>query len=467
MKETFSPAELNRLDSARLRRYRELLDFYNGKHWQNRARPGEKQLTFNYARVVIDKLASYLMTGMKIVVDPAGNSELEKAQARRAEAALARIGEDNNLEQLDFETEVDCAVLGDAVYKVVWDTNSASVRVTAPDAQGVYVWHEPDDYTRQRRVAVKYALDAAAAATLYDLKTRNRTVSLVELWTAADFELWADETRLERKPNPYGFIPFIVFPNLRAPKERWGISDLEPVIAPQQEFNRAVSQLSRILELSGNPIAVLENVESSEDIAVKPGAVWNLPEDAKAYLLDLLQGGGVQLHIEYINLLYRTLHDVSESPRAAFGGIEKDLSGVALEIEMQPLLQKVGRKRAIRTAVYTRRARLMLRLLEKFTGEDYGGGRVRVVWNPVLPRDTARTVANEQVMVQGGMHSRRTAMNELGINDPEAEFSRWLEERAAILKMNRNFNARAAKNGAGVRDNEASGESSAETGGSL
>jgi len=49
--------------------------------------------------------------------------------------------------------------------------------------------------------------------------------------------------------------------------------------------------LSRILELSGNPVAVLENVEESEDIAVKPGAVWNIPEDAKAYLLDLLQGG--------------------------------------------------------------------------------------------------------------------------------------------------------------------------------
>ncbi len=107
---------------------------------------------------------------------------------------------------------------------------------------------------------------------------------------------------------------------------------------PQRELNRAMSQLSRILELSGNPIAVLENVEESEDIAVRPGAVWNIPEDAKAYLLDLLQGGGVRLHIDYINLLYRILHDISESPRAAFGGTERDLSGVALEIELQPLV---------------------------------------------------------------------------------------------------------------------------------
>jgi len=64
--------------------------------------------------------------------------------------------------------------------------------------------------------------------------------------------------------------------------------------------------------------------------------VWNIPEDAKAYLLNLLQGGGVRLHIDYINLLYRSLHDISESPRAAFGGTERDLSGVALQIELYP-----------------------------------------------------------------------------------------------------------------------------------
>jgi hypothetical protein len=175
-----------------------------------------------------------------------------------------------------------------------------------------------------------------------------------------------------RKPIRTALFPFVIFPNLREPKKVWGVSDLTQMMEPQREFNRAMSQLSRILELSGNPVAVLENVEESEDIAVKPGAVWNIPEDAKAYLLDLLQGGGVQLHIDYINLLYRTLHDVSESPRAAFGGNDNNLSGVALEIELQPLLQKVSRKRAIRTVAYNQRNRMILKLLEKYRGDDFG-----------------------------------------------------------------------------------------------
>jgi hypothetical protein len=209
-----------------------------------------------------------------------------------------------------------------------------------------------------------------------------------------------------------------------------------------------MSQLSRILELSGNPIAVLENVEESEDIAIRPGAVWNIPEDAKAYLLDLLQGGGVNLHINYIDLIYRVLHDLSESPRSAFGGVERELSGVALEIELQPLMQKVRRKRLIRTAVYNRRNEMILKLLEKYTGEDFGKNHLRIVWGPIVPKDMERKVGSEQIMVQTGIHSRRTAMDEVGVRDPDDEFNRWLEERESILKMNKELNARPARSGA-------------------
>ncbi len=454
MTDDFKPSDLIRRDSNRLRRYQEQLDIYQGTQWQGHERLGEKRLTFNYARVIIDKLTSYLMSGAKIVVDPLDNSPEAMQKARYAELSLHNVSEANALEQLDSETEVDCAVLGDAAYKVVWDAAQRNVHVSAPDIQGLFLWTRADDINSVWRITSRYSIDNESAKSLYGFKSRGKSTNIIELWTAQDFQLWLDDTLLEQKPNPYGYIPFIVFPNLREPKQLWGISDLTQIIEPQREFNRAMSQLSRILELSGNPIAVLENVEASEDIAVKPGAVWNIPEDAKAYLLDLLQGGGVQLHIDYINLLYRTLHDISESPRAAFGGTEKDLSGVALEIELQPLLQKVMRKRAIRSVVYSRRAKMILNLLEKYQGKDFGSCHVRMVWGPALPRDTARIVASEQVMVQGGIHSRRTAMDELGVKDPEQEFARWLEERETILNMNRKVNSRQTRGQVRVRNIE-------------
>ncbi len=118
MKESL-PAQLARLDVDRIKGYRDLLDFYYGRQWAGRERRGERRLIFNYARVFIDKVASYLMSGIHFAVDAAEDSEAAREKARQAEEALYEVYEENNLEQLDLETEIDCAILGDACYKVI------------------------------------------------------------------------------------------------------------------------------------------------------------------------------------------------------------------------------------------------------------------------------------------------------------------------------------------------------------
>jgi hypothetical protein len=336
---------------------------------------------------------------------------------------------------LDFETEIDCAILGDACYKVTWDDGQKRVRVTAPDISGIYIWWAGDDMSRVWKVISQYNLSESEVERLYNIKPWQKSSTIKEVWTENEFELLIDNMPVEKKPNPYGFIPFVIFPNLREPKQFWGVSDIINLKEPQIELNRAMSQISHILELSGNPVAILENVEESTDIAVRPGAVWNIPEDAKAYLLDLLKDGGLKLHIDYIELLYRTLHDICETPRAAFGGINRDLSGVAMQIELYPLIQKVMRKRTIRNSVYNRRNEMILRLLSKFGNGpkfDISQLRLRTIWSQVLPQDRISLITNEKTMVDTGIHSRRRAMDEVGVKDPEAEFRHWVEEEREI-----------------------------------
>jgi len=357
----------------------------------------------------------------------------------------------NNLQQLDYETEIDTAILGDGCYKVIWDTDEKRIRITAPDVSGIYAWWLGDDTSRVWRVASRYTLTRDAISILYGQSIEKKQAAITELWTDKAFDLYLDNELVESRPNPYGFIPFIIFPNVKQPKHFWGESDIPILVQPQRELNRALSQLSRILELSGNPIAVLENIVSAEDIKVQPGALWTIPEDAKAYLLDLLQGGGVRLHVDYIDLLYRALHDVSETPRVAWGGIEKELSGTALRVELGSLVQKVVRKRTIRTDVYHRRNALILKLAEMFMNENFEGVNHRVVWGPILPQDIDRQAQTEQLLVQTGVHSRRTAMDEMGIQDPDEEFNRWLEERERILQMNQEFRAASTRGGARER----------------
>ena len=105
-------------------------------------------------------------------------------------------------------------------------------------------------------------------------------------------------------------------------------------------------------------------------------------------------------------------------------------------IELGSLVQKVTRKRTIRTNAYHNRNEIILKLAEKYLHEDFSSLTHRVIWGPILPQDTQRAAQNEQLLVQSGIHSRRTAMDELGVQDPDTEFKRWLEERATIRKQN-------------------------------
>jgi hypothetical protein len=256
--------QIARLDSARLRGYREALAFYQGQQWPSQTRRRERRLVFNYAKAIIDKTASYLMSGVSFVVDEAGPSEADREQARRTERALRDVYEANDLLQLDFDNEVDCAVLGDGAYKVTWDPDERRVRISTPDVQGLYAWWV-GDMSRVWRVASRYYLSDEESAMLYGssvLRAPRRSVvsttgrrqhTVVEVWTAEMFELWFDGALLETKGNPYGFVPFVIYPNLREPKKFWGTSDVQAVRESVVELNRALSQLSMILELSGNP----------------------------------------------------------------------------------------------------------------------------------------------------------------------------------------------------------------------
>ncbi len=437
------PQQLARMDLARLQAYRQNLDFYRGAQWDGPPRRRERRLTFNYAKAVIDKTASYVMNGLEVHLLPREPSPQAEALAREAEEALREVHQANGLDQIDLDNEIDCSVLGDACYKVTWDPRERTVRVSAPDVQGLFAWWEPDDVARVWRVALRYQLTGEELALAYPQLRGNGSRpspfspaqhTVVEVWTADGFQLWVDSALAEERPNPYGFIPFVIYPNLREPKQFWGASDIPPIREAVQELNRAMSQLSLILELSGNPIAVLENVSEARDIAVQPGAVWELPERARAYLLDLLQGGGVGLHVDYVNLLFRVLHDLAEVPRAAFGEGRQALSGVALEMELDPLVKKVQRKRLLRTAAIKRRTEMVLRLLEQQRRRPYSSLRVEVSWGPVLPQDRSRLAQDEARLVAAGIHSRRTAALALGTPDALGEFGRWLEEERALAQ---------------------------------
>ncbi len=421
----------------RLRRYRDYLRFYSGEHWDHLGSwsvpAGRTRLTLNYARAVVDKGVSYLLgRGVNFAV-PADAD---------AEALLYRVYEENDLAAVDLHGAVNGAVLGDTVFKVTWDPATRSVRVANVDPFAFFPELAGDDAARLRRVHLVYRLSAEDVQAAYGrAAVANSQATVVEGWSADALEVRVDDRLVRAGPNPYGgLIPFVHVPNLQPPNAAWGVSDLRDVIPLNREINARLSDQSDSIRYHADPPVVFRGVQEHSDLAVGAGTVWDVPADADVHLLEWR--GQPPSAVAYVELLFRALYEVAETPRTSFGDSGRLLSGVALETELRPLIMRTLRKRIFWEAGYRRRSALILEIARQFglyepRGSEGGGGAARlpatkVLWPPLVPRDDVTEVRSNIALVQAGLRSRVTALDALGAESPEEELRRIRDdERSA------------------------------------
>lgn len=427
------PEDLLQQDGNRVAEYTRWRAFARGEQWPADRRTGPpRRMTFNYARALIRKTASYVFpqpATFQLVTRDRAADELP------AERVLAQLTNELALDALDLELEIERSTIGDAAVKVTWDATANRPRVVSVDPATLSAEWSPDNPREARSIVQTYGLPGwALLAYGIDIKNDTQVVAVTERWTEQEWTISVsghDYTRT--RPNPFGWIPYVVLPNDPHPRRFWGRSDLIDIEDVAREFNREISILSQIMEVSGAPIAVLENVDGSDGIHTRPGAKWELPADSKAYLLDLLAGQGVRLHVDYVDQIRTTLHDLAETPRTAFGDTGRALSGAALEVEIQPLVQRVWRKRRGWDRFYRERNRRILDLVARYGGEDIGPDRITTtVWPAVLPSDDDANVRNQVQLVTANIRSRYSAAAALGDADPAGELDRILAEASRL-----------------------------------
>lgn len=437
-------ARLRIQGSARLRRYREFQDFYEGRHFA-RVRNGRSHLVLNYARAIVDKGIAYLLgrgVGFGVMARQE-SSEQARRWAGDAEQLLYDAGWANDVEGVDLQVAQNAAALGDGVYKVLWDAAQGRIRILSVDPRTFFATWAGDDPATLRRVEVVYSLGADDLALGgYGLGAEegsalcgaDGTAEVVERWSPDELEVVVGRTVTRRGANPYGFIPFVHVPNLPLANEPWGQSDLVDVIPINREINDRVSDQADVIRFHADPPIVFRGVSDHADLAVGPGTVWDIPSDADVKLLEW-QGQPVAVG-EHIERLYRTLYEVTETPRSAFGDSGRVLSGVALETELRPIVQRTLRRRAWWTRALRQRSAMVLALARQFgsfgTPEPVEAHRIRVIWPPMLPRDDASEVQNQVRLVAAGLRSHRAAMDALGTENPEEELARVQADRAAL-----------------------------------
>lgn len=416
----------------RRNRYAQNWRYYNGQqqHLSSRRDIGRRgrMRNRNLVALLVNTVTDYM--GHATVLWEGG----EHDAAQQFVAATVR---QNGGALADFRAELQSAVAGDAAWKVTWDDRQQRVVISQADPAGLYVITRPDDPNTPETVAQQYQLEpndgpVHIGDTLFPV---DRRTVVTEEWNAERWRVWFDsEVRLDQS-NPYGaVIPFVLMPNLPA-VGLWGSGDPEPLLELQDAYNEAAHDTDEVMRLASS-IVVLQGVDEGTDIAVRPGAVWELPDDAQAYVLDLIRNNHVGQRMEYKGDIRRDMFDVARVPEAALGLSGRDVSGVALQIELGPLQRLVARKRLTREHALIQRAQTILAIGHRFgVAPAPPEEQPTVAWEEPLPTDRQYDLQVALDELAAG-RSREAVLAELGVDDPRQEIARRVLENDMLEESN-------------------------------
>ncbi len=403
--------EIAALDEIeRARRFRAAWEAYFGrfrKPLKWKVGQVDDNVLVNFARVVVDKGVSFLF-GQDVAF------ELDETEHTPAEEWLVGCWRANRKMTLLQKMALNGGICGHVFVKIVPATPYP--RLVVLDPVTVTVRWEPDDIETVTSYRIQYpSIDPQTGKPLAIRQLIER-----------DGQVWRITDQISRSGSVtwvttgettwlYAWPPIIDCQNLAVPNEYWGRSDLEEdVLQLNDGINFVLSNLARIVRYHAHPktwgrgfTAAQLNVAVDETI-VLPGS------DAELRNLEMLSD--LSSSIALYERLREALHEVTRIPEVATGKLEHtgQLSGVALAILYQPLIEKTEMKRRTYGDLLVELNRRLL-VLGGHGEENY----TVLHWPELLPGD-ARAEAETALLQQQIGVSADTLLERLGF-DPDLE----------------------------------------------
>lgn len=361
----------------------------------------------NYARIIVDKGVSFLF-GQEV------GFELDETAQTEAETWLANTWQANRKMTLLQNAALVGGVTGHVFIKIV--PAQPYPRLVVIDSETVSVTLAPDDIDQV--LAYQIAYTARNPQTGKPIGVRQLIERDGAGWRVID-QIGNLENLHWRTVNEtswlFPFPPVVHCQNLPAPGEFWGQSDLEEdIIEVIRAINFVASNTARIIRFHAHPKTWGRGFRA-QDLRIAVDETVVLPgENAELRNLEMQSDLGSSLR--YLNMLQQALHEISRVPEVATGRLEGigALSGVALQILYQPLLEKTHTKRLLYGDMLVELNRRLL-AMGGFGLEN----RTVLHWQDVLPRDPMQERQAALIDQQLGV-SADTLLQRLGF-DPELE----------------------------------------------
>ena len=238
---------------------------------------------------------------------------------------------------------------------------------------------------------------------------------------------------------PYPFPPIITCQNLPNPNEYWGTPDLTPdIIDMNRVLNFIQSNTSRILKFHAHPKTYASGVGAAQ-INVGVDELICLPNpEAKLNNLEMHTDLGSSLN--FASVLRSDMDEQSRVPAVALGRLSElpkgNISGVALQLLFQPLLEKTVQKQRLYGRLIREVSRVVLVIGKIINIERFAGYGIELHWQNLLPVDDLAAAQTGLALKQLGV-SQQTILLQLGYNpDDEADKSQQ-EDAQKLMNWNR------------------------------
>jgi hypothetical protein len=231
-------------------------------------------------------------------------------------------------------------------------------------------------------------------------------------------------TLVAQRDNPLGRVPVVHIQNLPQPYFYEGLSEVQPLIALQDELNTRLSDRANRVTFQSFKMYLGKGIENFTDRPVGPGQMW-ATDNEHASIVEF--GGDAQSPSEnaHIQDLRDALDKASGVTAVAAGLLREKVGNLtsenALRIALSGLLAKTQRKRMTYGSGITRLCELILHAADVLNvlPNTPDERRVRIDWPNPLPDSETQRLHDAQLKLNLGV-PRKQVLAELGYSDTEA-----------------------------------------------
>lgn len=435
--QTLATAPMPQADEKRKRQMRDAWKSYRGEFQQPlkvAADQPDDNVLANRCAPIVDKGVSFLF------------GQVLKVECDEQDFMDGLWGDDDDRMTLLSQTGINGGVCGQVFLKLIPAQGQMKFpRIVVMDPMLVRIVTDPEDCS----LTLAYVIEYPAANDYQKRQVIARVdpdqmagiageYDLDDTWTITTYLRhgqqghWAQQGEQEQWPWP--FAPVFTCQNLPNPNEVWGTPDLTPDLILQNKVLHFVeSNTSRIIKYHGHPITYATGLNASQ-ISIAVDKLICLPSpDSKLEKLGAMDNFNGLL--AFAEVIRQNMDEQSRVPSVALGRLadlpKGNISGVALQLLFQPLVEKTVQKQRLYGRLIREVSRAALVIAGKIGLEDYEDYPVELHWANLLPVDDLAAAQTAMILQQLGV-SNSTIMLQLGYN-PGDEAEKSAQEDAQQL----------------------------------